>query len=101
MKLLVEFDLDESWESYIPDNNEKLKALIKSQLEGVKAKVVENLDLQCVSFPFNSTVERWRKLAETLNGTIITHQRMLDTVIKYNHNSKQFLDDIKKMHKEL
>jgi hypothetical protein len=49
MKLLVEFELDESWDAYIPDNNEKLKNLIKPQLEGVKATVVENLNMYFVT----------------------------------------------------
>jgi len=49
MKLLVEFELDESWEAYITDNEERLNNLVKSQLEGVKTRVVENLDLQNVT----------------------------------------------------
>jgi len=52
MKLLVEFELDESWDAYIPDNEEKLKNLIKPQLEGVTTRIVENLDLQIVSKSF-------------------------------------------------
>ena len=99
MKLLVEFELDESWEAYIPDNKEKLKAIIRSQLEGIKAKVVENLD--SLSFPFNSVVSRWKKLAETKNNTVITNEKMLNIVISYNHNTKKFIDDSEKMHEEL
>ena len=49
MKLLVEFELDESWDAYIPNNEEKLKALIRPQLEGVKTTVVENLNMYFVN----------------------------------------------------
>ncbi len=42
MDLIVKFELDESWEAYHPNDEERLKALIKSQLEGVKATIIKS-----------------------------------------------------------
>ena len=43
MKLIVEFELNESWEAYIPDNEEKLKNIIQPMLSGIKAKILNVL----------------------------------------------------------
>ena len=49
MKLLVEFELDESWDAYIPNNEEKLKNLINPQLDGVTMRLVDNSEKQIVT----------------------------------------------------
>ena len=49
MKLLVEFELDDSWEAYLKDDDERLECLIRPMLGGVKTRIVKNLDLQNVS----------------------------------------------------
>jgi len=40
-KLTVEFELDETWEAYYATDEERLKNLIKPQLEGVKMTIIE------------------------------------------------------------
>lgn len=44
MKLIVEFELDDSWDVYIPDNEEKLRQLLRSGLDGVKASIIDIID---------------------------------------------------------
>lgn len=41
MKLIVEFELDDSFEAYIPDNEEKLRQLLRPGLDGVKASIID------------------------------------------------------------
>ena len=40
-KIIVEIEFDDSWEEYIPDDNEKLNALFKAGTTGYSAKIVE------------------------------------------------------------
>jgi len=42
MKLTIELELDESWEAYYTNNEERLKNLIRHDLEGVKATIIES-----------------------------------------------------------
>lgn len=48
MKLVVEFELDDSWDAYIPDNEEKLNTLISENVDtdSVTARIVsaDNVD---------------------------------------------------------
>ena len=41
-KLTIEIEFDESWDAYIPDDEEKVKHILMPQLEGVKVKIVES-----------------------------------------------------------
>ncbi len=49
MKLTIELELEDNFDYYYPNNDEKLKVLLNPELSDVKATVVENLDLQNVS----------------------------------------------------
>ena len=50
MELTVKFKLDDSWEAYYPNDEERLKALIKPMLEGVKFKIIKDKFVQISEF---------------------------------------------------
>ncbi len=58
MKLLVEFELDDSWEAYIPNDEEKLRCIVRPLLEGVKMRIVKEGEIKKVPEMKLETAER-------------------------------------------